>query len=90
MDKWKIEDVAYFASGSTTAGRVWCAICPWTYTLESGRAFPEADETIEAHLAEIHPNHMNDMGIQKTPRDSAREGGAELIYYIIIPAVTAN
>jgi hypothetical protein len=95
MAKWKTEAVAYLTSASTTGGKIMCAICPWTHTLESATPFPAADDAVQEHVAAIHPNHINDAGIQKAPLSYVRHPDdqledAELVYYILVGAVTAN
>jgi hypothetical protein len=91
----RTEVVAYFTPlslRSSSSGIVHCAICPWKTNVGAERAFPAADDAVERHLATIHPNHVNDAGVQKTPRSEMSDGfdgepwaDADLIYYILVP-----
>jgi hypothetical protein len=96
MSKWKTRDVAYFelnpSSGTTIIGKLRCAICAWSVTPTTQFPFPALDEYVEKHLAELHPDLINDAGVQKIPRDDVREmlgenfGDADLIYFVLLDA----
>ena len=50
----------------------------------------DIDSIVAAHLAKIHPNHVNEFGLQKTPRaglpDVDRDGSdADDVYFIRVP-----
>jgi hypothetical protein len=91
MPEPKLEDVAYLTRSRSPAagsgGMIRCVICPWTVTTPDA----DIDAVVEAHLGEIHPNHVNAGGLHKIPRVDLKEtfdndfGDADVIYFIIVP-----